>query len=73
MLILIEKVRKMKTIWIKYECDKGARWIAVKGGICETRAGACGFAGCAEGHKYHRAGETSDRNEACEWFNNPNN
>ena len=60
-----------KTVWIKYECDNGARWTAVKGGMCETRAGKCRFSGCPNGHNYHRAGETTNRHEAHEWFNRP--
>ena len=58
-------------IWIKYECDHGARWTAVKGGSYETEAGDCNFSRCEKEHKYHRAGETPDRTEASDWFKRP--
>jgi hypothetical protein len=58
----------MKPVWLKYECDQGKRWTAVKGGFCEEEDGEiCVHTGCDQNHRIHIKGETSDRNEAYEW------
>jgi hypothetical protein len=59
-------------VWLKYECTKGARWTAVKGGMCEEPSGVkCRFSGCTGNHHQRIVGETADRDEAHDWFNNP--
>jgi len=58
--------------WEMYKCDMGARWTAVKGGICASKNGEeCYFSGCPKGHQLHLAGETKDRNVASNWFRRP--
>ena len=58
--------------WLKYRCYKGAQFTAVKGGICEIPdKSRCVFSGCTTKHQVRIVGETSDRNEAHNWFNNP--
>ena len=59
-------------VWIKYECDKGARWTSVRGGSCEHPLNKeCNFSGCPTGHGVAIKGETSNRDEAHEWFKRP--
>lgn len=60
--------------WEMYECDKGARWTAVKGGTCTSKdKDECYFSGCPGGtrHQLHLKGETKDRDKAHDWFRRP--
>lgn len=60
-------------VWIKYECDKGNRWTAVKNGIVHEPDGLlCCFVGCTPDCVSHIRGETSSRDEANGWFKNVN-
>lgn len=59
-------------VWEKFECDCGCRWTQVKRShtAMATKDGdPCNFSGCDKGHVVHLRGETSDRHEAHEWFN----
>ena len=59
-------------VWIKYRCFKGAQFTAVKGGTCEIPdKSRCEFSGCNTKHQVRVIGETSDRNEAHNWFHSP--
>lgn len=55
--------------WILYECAMGARWAAVKWGMCEHNLSEdCDFSGHTPGHKVAIRGETQDRSVAHGWF-----
>ena len=61
--------------WIKFQCEHGCQWTAVKGGIADTTeehrtTPICNFSGCTPDHNYHLVGETADRHEAAAWFKN---
>ena len=59
-------------VWLKYRCDNGAQWTAVKDGICaDADNSPCTFSGCPEGHKVHIIGETPNRHDASNWFKRP--
>ena len=56
------------TVWKKFECGAGARWTSAY----EDYAGkVCCFSGCNCGTLVKLAGETSDLNEAADWFRRP--
>ena len=60
---------KNQTIWIKYECEKGNRWTLTKGPF-QDHPGKCVFSGCETTHNFKIVGETSNVDEASEWFKN---
>lgn len=56
-------------VWIKYECERGCRWTAVKGGVADISLETeCTFSGCETGHRFTAVGQTTDPKEANEWF-----
>ena len=56
-------------VWVMYECDKGKRFTAVKGGSCDdVDLSSCYISGCVNDHKTRIVGETSDRTKAHNWF-----
>ena len=57
-------------VWEKFECDAGCRWVQVKGTLLNTRhdGDRCDYSGCDGQHLIHKRGETSDRQEAKDWF-----
>lgn len=63
-----------ETVWIKYECRKGNRWIAVNSynRIFADVPGRCVFSGCNRRHTFWIVGETKDREEVDAWFKNAN-
>lgn len=59
-------------IWIQYQCDNGAQWTAVKGGMCEHNMDEpCGFSGCQGIHRVNIISETNNGHVAHEWFKRP--
>lgn len=60
-----------ETVWIKYECRKGNRWITTTGWLAE-KPGRCIFSGCNRRHTFWIVGETRDRDVAGAWFRNQN-
>jgi hypothetical protein len=57
------------TVWIKYECEQGCRWTAMKGSFLDLITDdECNFSGCEPGHRVTVVGETTDSNEAHDWF-----
>jgi len=54
--------------WSMYECDRGNRWTAVKGGCYEhPQDKPCNYSGCTSNHGVKRIGETTNRIEAYNW------
>ena len=62
-----------KTVWQKWQCGNGARWLSVVGSpFNENLTGTiCNFSGCNCGTKVQNQGQTSDVNEANQWFQRP--
>lgn len=58
------------TVWNKWECDAGNRWVSVDRSIFsdDIDGGDCQFSGCTGGHTIRLMGSTATRDEAAEWF-----
>src|SRR4051812_31912351 len=67
----MSKAQAAQTVWLKWECDHGARWTSVKGSpFSDEQDGTpCYFSGCTPGHLIHARGETTDVH--CDWFRRP--
>lgn len=64
--------KSKNTIWNMFECEHGARWTAVKDGMCDEPVGECGFSGCYDGHHtFKLISETEDGAKALVWFRRP--
>jgi hypothetical protein len=61
-------------VWELFECDDGARWAQLKGSpinLCKQDGDICDFGGCRTGHRTWKKQETSNREEANNWFREP--
>lgn len=58
------------TTWLKWECEKGNRWLTPAGNLLydEVDGGDC--TRCSEDHQIKSMGGTLDRQEASDWLLN---
>jgi hypothetical protein len=58
-------------VWELFECDKGGRWSQLNDSLvnlCKQDGQPCDFVGCHTGHFVYKVRETTDRDEANEWY-----
>lgn len=58
------------TTWLKWECEKGNRWLTPDGNLHYDEVDGGGCTHCSEDHQIKSIGKTSDRTEASDWLLN---
>lgn len=59
------------TTWFKYECDGGSRWTSTSRLLDDESERICNFSGCNCNTTVRCVGQTTDLDEAHNWFRRP--